>query len=54
VRVIAVIHNRFQKQLKQHFFTRITRYLLVKNRSGGAEREVNDLKTQLQDMNVQL
>jgi hypothetical protein len=31
VRVISVIHHRFQKQLKQQFFTRLTRFLLARN-----------------------
>lgn len=54
VRVIAVIHYRFQKQLKQTFFSRLSRFQLSKVSKGNADKEVNDLKVQLQDMNVQL
>lgn len=54
VRVIAVIHHRFQKQLKQTFFSRLSRYQLAKVSKKHIDQEVNDLKVQLQDMTVQL
>ena len=54
VRVIAVIHHRFQKQLKQTLFSRLSRFQLSKANKGNADKEVNELKVQLQDMTVQL
>lgn len=54
VRVIAVIHSRFLKQVKQGVFARLARFLIAKNSRGSVDREVRDLKTQLQDMTVQL
>ena len=54
VRVIAVIHHRFQKQLKQTFFSCLSRFQLSKVNKGNADKEVNELKVQLQDMTVQL
>jgi hypothetical protein len=54
VRVIAVIHNRFQRGLKQTVFAKLQRYLLAKASKPQNEREVRELKLQLQDMTVQL
>jgi hypothetical protein len=54
VRVIAVIHNRFMKQLKQTAFARLARYQRVSNSKTNITKEVQELKIQLQDMTVQL
>lgn len=54
VRVIGVIHNRFQRQLKHAVFARLSRFLIAKSSKTSVDREVRDLKTQLQDMTVQL
>jgi len=54
VRVISVIHSRFQRQLKQQFFTKMTRIMMTNQRKNSRGRETEDLKTKLQDMSVQL
>lgn len=54
VRVIAVIHNRFQKQIKHTVFAKLARFLIAKNSKTNVDREVKELKTQLQDMTAQL
>jgi|JI9StandDraft_1071089.scaffolds.fasta_scaffold585816_2 flagellar capping protein FliD len=54
VRVIAVIHNRFERQLKHTVFAKLARCLIASNSKHSINREVRDLKTQLQDMTVQL
>ena len=54
VRVIAVIFHRFQKQLKQTFFSRLSRCQLSKAGKDNTDKEMCDLKVQLQDMTIQL
>lgn len=54
VRVVAVIHGRFMRALKQSVFGRLQRVVLARTRKPQVEREVRDLKVALQDMTVQL
>lgn len=54
LRVVAVIHNRFQKNLKHMVFARLSRFLIAKSNKSNVDKEVKDLKVQLQDMTVQL
>lgn len=54
VRVIAVIHNRFQRHLKHLVFAQLSRFLIASSSRTYVDREMKDLKTQLQDMTVQL
>ena len=54
LRVITVIHNRFQKNIKHMVFTQLSRFLIAKSNKNNVNREVKDLKIQLQDMTVQL
>jgi hypothetical protein len=54
LRVILVIRGRLEKQAKQLFFSRMHRYLMRRNSNKGAEKEVGELRTQLQDLAVQL
>ena len=49
-----VIRGRLEKQAKQLFFSRINRYILRRNSKKGAEKEKDELRTQLQDLTVQL
>lgn len=54
LRVLGVIRGRLEKQAKQTFFSRMHRFLLKKTGKGGADKEVGELRTQLQDLAVQL
>ena len=54
LRVIAVIHNIFQKNIKHMVFTQLSRSLIAKSNKNNVVKEVKDLKVQLQDMTVQL
>lgn len=54
LRVVNVIHSRFQKQLKHVAFSKISRFPLGRVGRSGVDREVKELKVQLQDMTVQL
>ena len=54
LRVILVIRGRLEKQAKQLFFSRINRYILRRNSKKGTEKELDEMRAQLQDMTVQL
>jgi vacuolar-type H+-ATPase subunit D/Vma8 len=54
VRVIAVIHNRYMRNLKQTVMARLGRLLVGRAGKGQSQKEVQELKVQLQDMTVQL
>ena len=54
LRVIGVIHNRYQRHIKHTVFARLSRFLIAKSNKNNIDKEVKDLKVQLQDMTVQL
>lgn len=63
LRIVLSVHSHYEKYLKQQTFSRLQRFLFQKDKpiartphrsSMKDQREINDLKIQLQDMTVQL
>jgi hypothetical protein len=54
LRVISVIGSRYLKNLKQIFFSKISRIMLKGTNRTHNNHEISDLKVQIQDMGIQL